>query len=130
MPIFASVRGRERDAWDRGELLAQVVVAVIVKLLLIETVGSQAELQDRNARSVVAHDYGCLDSSRQEHAYIIRRRNDLCDGEVDIDVRLKEDLLDRNAVKRLRFHILDTRYARTDRVLAVGGNALLHLRRA
>src|SRR5262249_5583206 len=49
LPIFSSVRGGERDARDRGQLLAQVVVAVIVKLLLIETVGSQAELQDRNA---------------------------------------------------------------------------------
>src|SRR5262249_40134876 len=130
LPVLSSVRGRERDAWNRGQLLTQVVVAVIVKLLLIESIGSQAKLQDRNARGIVTHDYGRLDSSRQEHAYIIRSRNDLCDGQVDVDVRLKEDLLDRNAIQRLRFHILDAGYARADSVLAVGADALLHLRRA
>src|SRR5262249_52751859 len=121
---------RERDAWDRGQLLTQVVEPVIVEFLLIEIFGSQAELQDRNARGIVTHDDGRLDPRRKEHAYIIGSRNDLGYGQVDIDVRLKEDLLDRNAVERLRFHILDARYARADRVLAVGRNALLHLRRA
>src|SRR5262249_23012547 len=47
-----------------------------------------------------------------------------------VDVRLKEDLLNGNPVQRLRFHILDAGYARADRVLAVGADALLHLRRA
>ena len=108
--------------------MAQVVVAVIVKLLLIEIFGSQAELQDWNARSIVTHDDRRIDSSRQEHAYVIGRRNDLRDREIDVDVRLKEDLLDGNAVQRLRFHVLDAGYARADRVLAVGADALLHLR--
>jgi hypothetical protein len=126
LPVFSAVRSRERDARDRGQLLAQVVVAVVVELLLVEIVGSQAELQDRNARGIVAHDDRGLDAGRQQHAYVVCSRNDLCDGEVDIDVRLKEDLLHGDAVERLRLHVLDAGHARADRILAVGAHALLH----
>jgi hypothetical protein len=130
LPVFSSIRGREGHARHGGELLAQVVVAVIVELLLVEAVGCEAQLQHRNARGVVTHDDRRIDPRRQEHADIVRGRNDLRDGQVNIDVRLKEYLLDGNAVERLRFHIFDAGYARADRVLAVGRNALLHLRRA
>ena len=47
-----------------------------------------------------------------------------------IDVGLEVDLLDRQAVQRLRLHVLDAVDVGADRILAVGGDPLLHLRRA
>ena len=60
----------------------------------------------------------------------VRRRDDLRDGEVEIDVRLEIDLLNRQAIQGLRLDVLDAVDVRADRVLAVGGDALLHLGRA
>src|SRR4029077_20903351 len=65
-----------------------------------------------------------------EDANAVRRRDDLRDGEVEIDVRLKVDLLHRQTVHGLRFHVLDAVDAGADCVLTVGGYALLHFRRA
>ena len=115
---------------NRGELLAQVVDPVIVELLFIEPIGAQAELQHRNARGVVRHHGRRLYAGRHQGADRIRRRDDLGDGEIEVDVRLEIDLLYRDAVERLRLHIFDAVDIRADRVLAVGGDALLHLRRA
>jgi hypothetical protein len=58
----------------------------------------------------------------------IRRCHDLRDGEVEIDVGLEKDLLDGEPIHALRFDILDTVDVRADRVLAIGGDALLHFR--
>jgi hypothetical protein len=60
----------------------------------------------------------------------IRRRNNLCDRQVEIDVRLEIDLLNRNTVERLCLDISDVVDVGADRILAVGCNALLHFGRA
>ncbi len=49
---------------------------------------------------------------------------------IEIHIGLKEDLLNRNAVDGLRLDISDPVHARRQRILAVGRNTLLHLRRA
>ena len=49
LPVFSPIWRRERDARDRGELLTEVIITVVVKPLLIKIVRGQAELQDRNA---------------------------------------------------------------------------------
>ena len=49
LAVFASGRGRQRDAGDRRQLLAHPVDAVVVELLLVEGIGAQADLQDRHA---------------------------------------------------------------------------------
>ena len=72
---------------------------------------------------------GC-DARRHQRPDRIGRRDDLRDGEVEIDVRLKVNLLDGQAVERLGLHILDAVDVGADRILAVGGDALFHLRRA
>ena len=56
--------------------------------------------------------------------------HDLRDREIEIYVGLKEDLLNRNAVEGLRLDIPDPVHARRQRILAVGRDPLLHLRRA
>ena len=84
---------------NRCELLAQAIDAIVVQLLLVETVGGQGELQDRNAGGIVLHDDRRLDSDRHERADRIRCRNDLRDGEIQIDVRLEVNLLHGNAVE-------------------------------
>ena len=47
---------RGYDSTSFRKLLAQSIDAVIVALLLVEIVGCQAELEDRNARSIVLHE--------------------------------------------------------------------------
>ncbi len=110
--------------------MAQAIDSIIVELLLVEIVGRQAELEDRNARSIVLHDNRRLDADWHKRANGIRCRNDLRDREVEIDVRLKVDLLDREAVQGLRLDVLDAGHVGAHGVLAVCRNALLHLRRA
>ena len=51
------------------------------------------------------------------------------DSEVEVDVRLEVNLLDRQTIEGLRFHILDAVDVRADGILAVGGDALFHFRR-
>ena len=130
LAILAASRRRQGDAVDRRQLLAETVDAVIVELLLVERVGAQADLQHRHAGGVVLHDDRRLDARRHQHADVIRRRDDLRDRQIEIDVGLKIDLLDRDAVERLRLDVLDPVDAGADRIFAVGGDALLHLRRA
>ena len=129
LPVFAASRRRKRDAVDRRQLLAQAIDAVIVKLLLVERVRGQRELQHRHAGGVELHDDRRLDAGRHQRADSVGRGNDLRDGKVEIDVGLEVDLLHRDAVERLRLHVLDAGDVRADRVLAVGRDALLHLRR-
>ena len=130
LPVLAAVGSWEGHARDRSELLAQIVDPVIVELLFIERVRAQAELQDRNARGVVRHHGRWLYAGRHQGADRICRRDDLGDREIEVHSRLEIDLLDRDAVECLRLHIFDAVDVRADGVLAIGGDALLHLRRA
>jgi hypothetical protein len=114
----------------RSKLLAQIVQPVIIELLLTETVGRKAELQYRHARSVVLHHNWRLDARGQRGADCVCRRDDLRNGKVEVDVGLEINLLDRDAVKSLRLHVLDAGHVGTHRVLAVGRDPLLHLRHA
>jgi len=50
----------------------------------------------------------------------IRRRNDLRNSKVEIDVRLEVDLLDRQTIEGLRLHVLDAVNVGADGILAVG----------
>ena len=130
LAVLAAGRRRQGDAGNRRQLLAHAVDAVVVELLLVEPVGAEADLQHRHARGVELHDDRRLDAGRHQGANGVGRRDDLRDREVEIDVRLEVDLLDRQAVQGLRFDVLDAVDVGADRVLAVGRDALLHLRRA
>ena len=66
---------------------------------------------------------------RHQGADRICGRNDLGDREIDIDVGLEVYLLDRDAAESLRLHISYAVDVRRDRILAVGGDPLLHLGR-
>jgi hypothetical protein len=128
LPILAAVGSWEGHARHRGELLTQVVVSVVIKLLFTEAVGGQTELQHGNARSIVLHDERRLDAGGQQRADSVRARHDLRDSQIEIDVRLKINLLDRDAVEGLRLHVLDAGHAATYDVLTVCADSLLHFR--
>ena len=130
LPVLAAGGGRQRDAVDRRQLLPQPIDAVIVKLLLVERVGGQPDLQHGNARGVVLDHHGRLDARRHQDANKIRRRHDLRNRQIEIDVRLKEYFLNRNSVEGLRLDVLDAVDARGQRVLTIRRDPLLHLRRA
>src|SRR4029077_10107599 len=95
LAVFSAGGCGKSNAWHRRQLLAQAINAVVVKLLLVEIVRGERELQHRHAGSVELHDDWRLDTRRHEGTDGIRRRDDLRDGEVEIDVWLEVDLLDR-----------------------------------
>ena len=129
LAILAAVRRRQRDTGYRRQRLAHLIDAVVVQLLFVQPVGTEAELQYRYGRRVELHDDGRLDARRHQGADEVGRRDDLADGEIDVDVGLEENLFDRDAGQRLALDVADVADARADRVLAVGGDALLHLLR-
>ncbi len=130
LAIFAARRRRQRDARDRRQLLADAVDAVIVELLLAQRVRAQADLQHGHAGGVELHHDRRLDAGRHQRADRVGGRDDLRDRKVEIDVGLEVDLLHRQAGHGLRFDVPDAVDVGGDRILAVGGDALLHLRRA
>ena len=129
LPIFSAGRGRQRDAVNWRELLAHPVDAVIVELGAVERIRAQGNLKNRHARGVVADNDRRLDAGRHERADGVRGRNDLGDRQIDVDVGLEVKFLNGDAVERLRLDILDAVDVRRDRILAVGCDPLLHLRR-
>ncbi len=129
LPVLAARGCRQGEPVNGRQPLPQIVDAVIIELLLVEIVRAEAELQDRDARRVVLHDDRRLDAGRQQRADRIGRRDDLRDREVEIDVGLEVDLLDRDAVERLRLDVANVADVGADRVLAVGGDPRLHLGR-
>ena len=130
LAVLAAGRSGKRDAVDRRKLLPQTVNAVIVKLLLVQRVGAEPDLQNGNARRVVLDHDRSLDSRGHQRADRISCGHDLRDREIEIHIGLKEDLLNRDAVNGLRLDILDAVHARGQRILAVGRDALFHLWRA
>ncbi len=128
LPVLAPVRSRKCHTGHRGKLLAQIVQPVIVQLLLVEAVGAKAELQHRDAGGIVLHHDRRLDPGWHEGADGVCGCDDLRNRQIEIDIGLEVNLLHRDAVERLRLHVLDPSDARTHRVLAVGGDALLHFR--
>ncbi|MGY3291969.1 hypothetical protein ACVWWP_005036 [Bradyrhizobium sp. LM3.6] len=129
LAVFAAGRCGQGHAWNGSQLLTDPVDAEVVELLLIETVRLEAELEHRHARGIELHDDRRLDARRHQGADGVGRRNDLRDRKIEIDVRLKVDLLNRQPVEGLRLDVLDTADVGADRILAVGTDALLHLRR-
>ena len=64
LAVFSAIRRRQGQAGDRGERLANPVQRIVIKLLLVQRVGRQAELQDGHARRVVLDDDRRLDAGR------------------------------------------------------------------
>ena len=114
LAVLAAGRRRQRDAVDRRELLAQPVDAVIVELLLVERVGAtgRSAAPERSTRCTGPR--SAAGSRRHQGADRIGAGDDLRDREVEIDVGLEKDLLNRDAVERLRLDILDAVDARAD----------------
>ena len=98
-------------------------------MLLVQTIGLEAELQHRHARCIELHDDRRLNARRHQGADGVGCRDDLRDCEVEIHVRLEVDLLNRQTVESLRLDVLDAADIGADRILAVGADALLHLGR-
>jgi hypothetical protein len=112
LAVFAAGRGGKRDAVDGRQLLPQTVDAVVVESLLIERVGTQPNLKHGNARRVILDHYRRLDPRRHQETDKIGCGHDLRDREIEIDVGLKEDFLNRDTVERLRLDIPDPVHAR------------------
>ena len=118
------------QARDRSERLADAIERIVVKFLLVQRVGRQAELQHGHARRVILDNDRRLDARRHERPDRVRGGNDLRYREIDVHAGLKVDLLDDDPFQRLRLDVLYSRHARADRILAIGRDADFHLLRA
>ena len=124
---FAAVRGGHRGAGDGGELRTNEVLSEIEQLHLRQLFARQRQLQNRNARGVVAEHIGRRDAGRQELQDSLRSRRDLRQRRGDIDVLLEENLDHAVAVQRLRFDVLDVADLRSQCPLVVVDDAAGHV---
>ena len=127
LPNLAAVRRGHRGAGDGGQLRADEVLPVVEQLHLRQLVARQRQLQDRNARGVVAEHIGRRDAGRQQLQHGLRSRRNLRQRRVDIDVRLKENLDHAVAGQRLRFDVLDVVDLRGQGALVVVDDAAGHV---
>ncbi len=114
---LAAVWQRQRDALDRGDLLANAIDAVVVELRLRNRLAAERELDDRHARRVVLKDERRHRARRHSSQNCLRHRRDLRQRGFDVHVRLEVDLDDADARIGVRFdrsHVADRR---RDRVL-------------
>lgn len=116
--------------WIGGERLTNAVDAIVVELLLVEAIRTQAKLQHGNARCIVLHHDRWLNALGHQIADGVARRDDLAHREIDVDIGLEVDLLDTDAGQRLRLNITDVIDARADGIFAVGRDPLFHLLRS
>jgi hypothetical protein len=65
LPVLAAIGCRQRDAGDRRQGLAHLVDAVVIKLLLNEPLGTEAELQHRHRRGLARVMFRQLNCSGQ-----------------------------------------------------------------
>ena len=107
LTLLAAVGIWNARAVDGDQLRADEVQAVVVELLLRQTLAGETELDDGNAGGAVLKDERRRGAGRQLAQLRLRDGGDLRDRDGDVDLRLEEDLDDR----RCRSAIA-TRYAR------------------
>ena len=124
---FAAVGRGHRRAGDGGKLRPDEVLPEVEQLHLRQLFARQRELQDRNARRVVAQHIGRGDAGRQELEHRLRGGRHLRQRGGDVDILLKEDFDDAVAVERLRFDVLDIADLRRQCALVVVDDAAGHV---
>ena len=113
LALLAAVGKGHRGALHRRQLGAQDGIAQVEQMRFGQRrTARQRQLQDRHAGGVVGQDERRGRAGRREGELGLRDRRDLRDGEILIDVRLKEVFHDRGAVDRLRLGVFDVVHRR------------------
>ena len=115
LALLSAERIRDRGAGHRDQGRAQLVDADVGEILLGEPLAGQRNLDDRNGGGAIVEDQ----RRRRPRGHLLdhglRDRGDLGVGDPDIDVRLKEDLDDADAVIGIgddMFDVVDRRRQR------------------
>ncbi len=124
--LLAAVGKRRCSAWNRGELGADEIIAIIKELLFAERVARQTNLNHWHSRSRVDNHQGRSRSGRQKPQECLRDGTRLSERRLDVRAGLEEDLDEGNAVERLRLDMLNVADQSRDATFDVRGNALLH----
>ena len=115
-----------RSALHGGELGADEILPQVVEFLLAQRGTAQAQLQNRHAGGVVFQNVRRKDSRRQHAQDGLNDRGDLRDRQLDVDIRMEENLDHRDAVVRLRFDVLDVVDRGGHGAFGDGDDALFH----
>ena len=129
LALLAAIGKRRLRSLDGCQLGADVLLAQVVQLLLVEAFAGKTEHQNGHAGSVVLDDEWRIGTGRQAAQLHLADGRYLGYGVADIDVRLEENLDDSQAVERLRLDVLDVVDRGGHAALAVGHDAVGHLRR-
>src|SRR5712692_3985053 len=124
--LLAAVGERRGGTRHGRELRTDKIVAVIEELLLAHRVAGQADLNDRHGRRRIDDHQRRRGSGREESQKSLRNSGGLGQRGLNIGAWLKENFNDGDAVKRLRFDVLNVIHQHGDAALDVGGDALLH----
>ena len=120
--------GRGRTL-HRRQLGAQEILAEIEERLVGQGFTAQTELDDRRGRSGVLDDQRRRRARRQAAQDGLHGRGGLRQCRLDVDLGLKEDLDDAEAVHRLRLNVLDVVDGDGRDALGVADDAVRHLLR-
>ncbi len=101
LALLAAIRVGNAGSGDRNQLSANEVEAEVIELLFCEALPGETELDDGHARCGVLDDQRRRCSLRQLPELSLRNRGDLGDGVADVDLGLKENLDDSDAVHRV-----------------------------
>jgi hypothetical protein len=118
---------RDRRARHRHQRRAQLVDADVGEVLFGEAIAGQCDLDDRNGGGAVVEDQRRCRTRRHLLDQRLRDRRDLGIGGADIDVRLKENLDDAEAVIGVRDDVFDIVDRCRQRPLKRRGDAPSHL---
>src|SRR5713101_6938618 len=101
---LAAIRQRQRQPLDRRQCLPHAVQAVVVELGFRPGRAAQAQLQNGDARGVIAQDKGRLRTGGHKPQDGLRDRRELRNGPIDVCSGLEEHLDHADAAQGLRFN--------------------------
>src|ERR1700730_11916124 len=107
LTLLATVRIRYSRARYGSELRPDEVQPQVIQLLLRKRGAGKSELKNRNAGGAVSNDQRRCGSGRKLFELSLGLARNLRDRSTDIRTGMEEHLDDSNAVKGLRFQMLD-----------------------
>ena len=124
---LAAVGQRHAGALDVSQAGTDELQAVIIQVGLAHALATEAELHDGNRRSVVLDHKGWIGARRQDAQDGLHNSGDLRQGKLDLDIRLEEDLDDRDALVALALGVLHVIDRGGQRALAHRDHTAFHL---
>ena len=127
LPDFAAVGQRDRGAFDVGETRADEGDAEVVEFGFAEAFAGERKLDDGDGGGVELDDVGRVGAGGEDAEDGLNDGGDLRDGELYLDIGLKVDADDGDALVGLGLGVLDVVDGGGEGALADGDDASFHL---